>query len=200
MMTAQPDLFQNYDAISPAEVDGLRYIPDFVASTEASELINTIDQQPWLTDLKRRVQHYGWKYDYQAQKIDTSMKLGPLPKWLSIYCKQLLEQGHFSIMPDQVIVNEYQPGQGISPHIDCVPCFGETIASLSFGSACVMELTHPNCLKVSQPLESNSLLVLSGDARYKWKHSIPTRKTDRYNGQTIVRSRRVSLTFRNVIV
>lgn len=103
-------------------------------------------------------------------------------------------------MPDQIIINEYQSGQGISTHIDCVPCFSNTIASLSLGSPCVMDFAHSETGKKSSLLlEPRSLLVLSGDARYLWQHSIAGRKTDRFNGQTIQRTRRISLTFRKVL-
>ena len=37
-------------------------------------------------------------------------------------------------------VNEYLPGQGIAQHVDCVPCFGGTVASLSLLSPCTMRL------------------------------------------------------------
>jgi hypothetical protein len=49
-------------------------------------------------------------------------------------------------------------------------------------------------------LEQGSLLILADDARYKWRHAIPGRKNDRVDGQVIRRGRRVSLTFRTVIV
>ncbi len=39
---------------------------------------------------------------------------------------------------DQLIVNEYQPGQGISPHIDNKTLFSDIIVSLSLGSNAVM--------------------------------------------------------------
>jgi alkylated DNA repair dioxygenase AlkB len=45
-------------------------------------------------------------------------------------------------------------------------------------------------------LESRSLLILTCDARYKWKHGIALRKSD--NG--VKRQRRISLTFRKVIL
>jgi alkylated DNA repair dioxygenase AlkB len=114
---------------------------------------------------------------------------------------RLQQAGLFDETPDQIIVNEYQPGQGISAHIDCVPCFADTIASLSLGSSCVMDFTHSKTGdKSSLLLEPRSLLVLTGDARYVWQHAIAGRKTDRHNGQIIQRARRVSLTFRKVIV
>jgi hypothetical protein len=179
-------------------ISGLTYIPNYITPIQETELLNIIDKQPWLTDLKRRVQHYGWKYDYKSRNITSEQKLGPLPTWLQNYCNKLHQDGLFLKAPDQLIINEYQPGQGISAHMDTLH-FENTIASLSLGSSCIMEFTN-NENKVPVLLEPCSLVVLSCDARYKWKHAIPARKTDKYNGQIINRSRRVSLTFRNVII
>eukprot|EP00899_Mesostigma_viride_P012474 jgi/Mesvir1/21227/Mv06663-RA.1 len=48
-------------------------------------------------------------------------------------------------------------------------------------------------------LPPRSLLVLSGEARYRWQHYIPHRKADTINGVVVPRSpRRVSLTFRSI--
>lgn len=197
----QTSLFPTESVPSQERIEGLAYIPDFITPAEEAALIETIDQQQWLTDLKRRVQHYGWKYDYTARRVDKSMRLGPLPDWLMDYCQRLYNDGYFPKLPDQVIINEYRPGQGIAPHVDCVPCFEETIASLSLGSPCVMEFTHSTASeKVTHLLEPSSLLIFSGAARYQWKHGIAARKVDRCEGQITQRSRRISLTFRNVII
>ncbi|NET71462.1 MAG: alpha-ketoglutarate-dependent dioxygenase AlkB [Sphaerospermopsis sp. SIO1G2] len=134
------------------------------------------------------------------ERKTSPMTLGPLPDWLMDYCQRLYTDGHFPKIPDQVIINEYQPRQGIAPHIDCVSCFEETIASLSIGSACVMEFTNPiTGEKIDHLLEPCSLLIFSGDARYQWKHGIAARKSDKHQGQVIQRGRRISLTFRNII-
>lgn len=180
-------------------ISGRAYIPDFIDSTTESALIKTIDAQPWITELKRRVQHYGWRYDYKARSVTNDLRIGALPDWLQPYAVRLQQTGYFSEIPDQVIINEYQPGQGISAHIDCVPCFFETIASLSLGSPCVMDFAHSDTGKKSSLLlEPCSLLVLTDDARYLWQHGIAGRKADRYNGQIIMRKRRISMTFRKV--
>lgn len=182
-------------------VSGLTLIPEYITPEQETELLSIIDQQHWLADLKRRVQHYGWRYDYKARAVDLSMKLGELPKWLARYSEKLSSEGLFPTPPDQVIINEYQSGQGIASHIDCVPCFEETIASLSLGSPCVMDFTHNKTQeKIPLLLEPRSLIILKGAARYRWQHSIKPRKTDRLNGTEIRRGRRLSLTFRNVIV
>lgn len=63
-----------------------------------------------------------------------------------------------------------------------------------------MEFTHSATgEKIAHMLEPCSLIILSGDARYKWKHGISSRKTDKYKGLIIQRGRRVSLTFRSII-
>jgi len=94
----------------PSVIPGLTYIPEYIDSLQEAELINIIDGQPWITDLKRRVQHYGYRYDYKARNITSDLQLGPLPDWLSHYCQKLHFGGLFPAGPDQVIINEYEPG------------------------------------------------------------------------------------------
>jgi alkylated DNA repair dioxygenase AlkB len=198
---SQMEFLEERDAPLFSSIPGLTYLPDFIDEQTEAELIRTIDTQPWITELKRRVQHYGYRYDYKARNVTPESYLGALPDWVSPYADQLRVGGAFPALPDQVIVNEYQPGQGIAPHIDCVPCFTDTIASLSLGSTCIMEFTHTETQqKIPMLLEPRSLVVLSGDARYRWQHSIPHRKTDRHDGQILSRGRRLSLTFRKVII
>ncbi len=180
------------------KIQGLCYIPAWISLSEEARLISIIDQQPWFSDLKRRVQHYGYRYDYKARNVTKDLYLGALPCWLQPVARELVSQGLFEAIPNQVIINEYLPGQGISPHTDCIPCFGKTIASLSLGSPCVMDFSK-DTEKYSVVLEPNSLLVLSDSARYEWQHGIAGRKTDKLDGQTTNRMRRLSLTFRNVI-
>lgn len=175
------------------DISGLTYIPDFIARVEESTLIAEIDEQPWLNDLKRRVQHYGYKYDYTARAVTDDAYLGALPDWIEPVAQNL------PFKPDQAIVNEYLPGQGISAHVDCVPCFDGTIASLSLGSGAVMQFTNGD-RKEEIYLEPRSLVTLSGPARYDWTHGIPARKSDMINGFKTQRGRRISLTFRTVIL
>jgi alkylated DNA repair dioxygenase AlkB len=163
------------------KIQGLTYTKNYITQEQEQFLISKIDEQPWLTDLKRRVQHYGYKYDYKARKITPDLKIGEVPGWLQI-------------LPnfDQVIINEYLCGQGITPHIDCIPCFDDIICSLSLLEPCEMILEQNN-LKYSIILEPRSLLTFQGEARYEWKHSIPQRKSN-------IKNRRVSITYRKVIV
>lgn len=176
---------------------GLQYIANFISRAQEDYLLERIDQQNWLSEISRRVQHYGYKYDYTSNIIDKNINLGDIPDWLSLLSKRLFAEEIFKRAPDQIIINEYLPGQGIRPHTDCIPCFEETICSLSLLSPCLMELAK-NEEKTSIYLENRSLLILSGPARFQWEHGISNRKYDIINGEKILRNRRVSITFRKI--
>lgn len=181
-------------------IKGLTCAPNFITKEEETRLLNTIDCQAWSTELKRRVQHYGYRYDYKARMIHDDSYLGPLPDWMGFLIRRLRNYGIFSEPANQAIINEYQPGQGIAAHVDCIPCFTDTIASLSLTSDCQMEFSHPESRrKMTMTLPRSSLLILQEDARYRWRHSIPPRKSDVVDGERIARQRRVSITFRRVI-
>lgn len=176
-------------------ISGLTYIPNYISVADEYDLIKLIDSQNWNLDLKRRTQHYGYKYDYTARSLDASYYLGEIPHWVDELCSKLHSDSIFIDKPDQVIINEYMPCQGIASHIDCVPCFACTICSLSLKSECVMDLSCGD-MKRRINLEPRSLLILKEDARYQWKHGIAARKSD--NG--VKRERRISVTFRKVIL
>jgi alkylated DNA repair dioxygenase AlkB len=180
-------------------VPGLRYIPDYLEEDEQTRLLAEIDRQPWLTNLKRRVQHYGYNYDYSRRSVDGSLYLGALPAWSVRLVERLTRDGWAAEPINQLIVNEYDPGQGIAAHIDHVPSFGNTILSASLGSPCLMTYTNIQTkAEVSLLLEPGSLIVMQDEARYEWKHGIAARKSDVHQGRRIIRGRRVSLTFRSV--
>ncbi|MEM9285980.1 MAG: alpha-ketoglutarate-dependent dioxygenase AlkB, partial [Pseudomonadota bacterium] len=125
--------------------------------------------------------------------------LGPLPTAFRFIILRIMPEELFQVEPNQIIVNEYLPGQGIAPHIDCLPCFAETIISLSLGSSCMMDFSKEGIQhKEHVVLEPRDLLILTGPARSTWRHGIAARKSDLINGVRRPRSRRVSLTLRVV--
>jgi alkylated DNA repair dioxygenase AlkB len=194
------DLFSEvvHQAETP-NIPGMAYYPNYIDALQETDLLKQIDQGTWQTDLKRRVQHYGYRYDYRARLASLDDDLGPLPSWVLNLVNRLWQEQIFDRAPDQVIVNEYVPGQGISAHIDCVPCFGPVVASLSLGGACMMEFSNSNQdQKAAVYLAPCSLLVLSGAARDQWRHEIKARKSDMIAGLKTPRLRRVSLTFRTM--
>lgn len=152
MTPTQLSFFQDY---TPS---GLVYLTEYLTGKQPEQLVAYVDATPWQTDFKRRVQHYGYRYDYKARRASKDDYLGPLPDWLAGIAEKLHRDGHFSAVPKQVIVNEYLPGQGIAAHIDCVLCFGEEIASISLLSGCTMQFAERNTTNIfDQYLEPNSL-------------------------------------------
>jgi alkylated DNA repair dioxygenase AlkB len=190
----------NLNAEATEQVPGLYYQSDHISPEQEQTLLDEIDQLPWRQDLKRRVQHYGYRYDYKARAVTADAWLGPLPAWLTPFAQGLAQNQGFNPEPDQVIVNEYLPGQGISRHVDCVPCFGPKIAIISLAAPITMILSHPGTGgRLEIWLEPRSLLLLAEDARFTWAHEIPARRSDRIGGTTVLRRRRLSVTFRRVI-
>ncbi|OGJ55840.1 hypothetical protein A3D88_01800 [Candidatus Peribacteria bacterium RIFCSPHIGHO2_02_FULL_52_16] len=200
-MPRQQELFGDFEREAPPAIPGLRYLPQYISQHYHDELLNVIDGQPWETGLTRRVQQYGWRYDYDNYTINPSDYLGPLPSWGKEIAERLVKEKHFTEEPDQLIVNEYIPGQGISGHRD-KRCFGETVASLSLGSQCMMDFYRGSVQRSPETallLEPNSMLILDAEARTQWGHGIKARKSDLVQGVRVLRTRRVSLTLRTVV-
>jgi alkylated DNA repair dioxygenase AlkB len=188
---------------SPSPVPGLRYFADWLPPDARRKMLARIDAAEWSAELRRRVQHYGHRYDYGRRSVraDPRVRTAPaLPSWARDQADRLVRAGLMAHPADQVIVNEYQPGQGISAHVDCVPCFGPVVAAISLGSGCVMDFTHPSDgTKVGVHLAPGSLCLMTGPARYEWRHAIAARKSDPGPGGRVPRGRRVSVTFRTVV-
>ena len=179
-------------------IEGLSLIPDFITVTEEKELLTYIDAQKWSSSIGRRVQQYGFEYSYAALN-KTPKPTNAIPDKLLAVAKRLTEQKLMPDLAEQLIVNEYTPGQGISPHFDHAVHFGAVISSVSLGSACVMDFKHRSTGETkSVVLEPRSALVLSGPSRYDWFHSIAKRRTDKIGTRVIQRGRRVSMTFRTM--
>lgn len=183
---------------APTPIDGLTLIPDFISVAEEARLLELIDAAPWSEELRRRVQHYGYRYDYRKRDLSREDYVGELPRWAQVLADRLVQYGIFDTAADQVIVNEYLPGQGIAPHIDRETCFGEVVASLSLASHTTMDFTR-RPLHVEVPLPPRSVVALRGDARHLWRHGITPRRVDRLGELALERKRRVSLTFRTTL-
>lgn len=120
----------------------------------------------------------------------------------------IMSPSHLDLPLTQMTANEYMAGQGIAPHTDTTTCFGPQIFILSCNAGITMtfrrnkktdnEASVDGSSKLSLWLPRRSLLIMSGESRFEWTHSIASRKLDNVNGELIQRKRRVSLTFRQV--
>jgi hypothetical protein len=64
-----------------ANIPGLYLLHDFITEQEEQQLLAAIDQQPWLQLSKRRVQHYGYRFEYTTRGVDLKEKAGAIPDW-----------------------------------------------------------------------------------------------------------------------
>lgn len=179
--------------------------------------VNLIEWNDEYSDLdsglkNRQVKHFGYEFCYDNNNVDASNPLKePIPSECSLIWKRLAnEYPNIGIIEgaQQLTVNKYNVGQGIPSHVDTHSAFTDKIISLSLANDIVMEFRKPDINNsnvysshVSVSLPRRSLLILSGESRYGWKHAIVSRRIDVVRNEdnyltTRQRSMRISYTFR----
>jgi alkylated DNA repair dioxygenase AlkB len=182
--------------VDAAPVPGLRYLPDYLDRDTQIRVLAEADSQPWQHSGGRSVQIYGYSYHHVKGGI---YRLGDLPAWALDVAARIHRDGLMPHLADQMIVNAYEAGAGISAHID-LSAFDDAIAAISLGSHCVMQFAEKASGREEELLiEPGSALVLSGEVRSRWTHAIPARTSDLWHNRELVRRRRVSLTFRRML-
>lgn len=183
---------------------------DFVSAEEEAMLLREIDSRQWETQLSRRTQHYGWRFEYTSKScvpisesipavfIEKVLKrLGTVPNMEIPWLRNALE-----VSSVQCTVNEYERGQGIAPHVDTHAAFDDGIIALSLGSGIGLRLkqakTSGDDRDYNLWLERRSLITYVDAARYAFMHGIVSRKGDLIDGKWMLRNRRVSITFRRL--
>ncbi|XP_044951305.1 alkylated DNA repair protein ALKBH8 homolog [Hordeum vulgare subsp. vulgare] len=205
-----------------AGVRGLWLCAAFLSPDEQSRLLAAIQREEWFSDAHNQAMRFGdlppWAVELSAlvreaicvgSVDDASVGTGwmnededacPLPSDL------LWREPLF----DQLIANTYKPGEGICAHVDLMR-FDDGIVIVSLESACVMRFSREGavcdtqkpgeseCTNVSVYLNPGSLVVMSGDARYHWKHEINRKPgAQLWNGRELEQQRRTSVTLRKL--
>lgn len=188
----QAQLFQVVPEPPKIEVPGFTLRHNYITPAEEQQLLAAVENGPWETDWRRRVQQYGVGYGATG---------GPhwvrdFPDWLLAFAARVHRDTQFERFPENSVINEYIPPLGIAPHRD-YPAFGPTIACVSLGSDVILDLIAADkSQRLPVHVPARSLWVLTGPARTRWLHGIAPRLNDIINGQRAPRSRRVSITFR----
>lgn len=187
---------------------GLTLLENFLSAETEASILRELAAAPypsfWETLNDRMVQHHGFAVRY-SNKLDTSsfFQLEDGRAELPTFCDSLLSnfyrQFPLKFKFDQLTINYYEPGQGIAPHVDSEEAFDEPLLIVSLSSTAVLEFKELDAVeaKVSRVvLPPRSMLLLMGDARYRYTHAIRPVKVDYVNGQMLYRTQRLSLTFR----
>ncbi|MBN3310003.1 ALKB6 dioxygenase, partial [Amia calva] len=149
-----------------------------------------------------------------------------LPDWLQKYAEKISDLGAFAgKTANHVLVNEYNPGEGIMPHEDG-PLYFPTVTTISLGSHTLLDFYHPistgqdneevpqteeNRFLLSLLVEPRSLLILRDDMYLRFLHGIRPVTQDTVTDKvanlhttgakardSLSRATRVSLTIRHV--
>jgi alkylated DNA repair dioxygenase AlkB len=166
--------------------DGFRYQPDAITADQERQLLERISELPFKAfefrgfEGKRRTVSYGWRYDFNHQKLQ---RADPVADFL-LPVRAIA--GQFAgLAPDaleQVTVIEYSPGSAIGWHKDR-PMFGDVLG-VSLGSATRFRFRRKSGSsweRAAQLVEPRSIYLLRGPARDEWEHSIPPVDTLRYS-------------------
>src|SRR5690554_7641906 len=123
-------------------VPGLLVYPDFIDRSMEDALIDEIGAQVWVVDYDRKLQYYGYRNELESP-YDLVKFPVPLPPLINSLADKIVEGKVLSSQPDQVIINEYLPGQGIRPHKDR-NYFENQICGVNLGSGCIMRFIKVN--------------------------------------------------------
>lgn len=189
------------------DLNGFYYIKNAISLELSKESLNFIDKQKWdsisSSSTGRKVQQYGYKYDYitrsdtDYEKIkDIPEELLPLRNIAIDNVNKLIPELSDKYILNQCIINKYEPGQGISAHIDKTT-FGPVITCFTLGSGTTITFSKyvdGKQIYIDKYVEPNSLYIMSGESRYEWKHQIKSVLKD----DGVRRRTRISVTFRTV--
>ena len=103
--TPSPPQLPSLSLVEVSSIPGLIYCPNFVSKEEEIALLTAIDAGEWDTTLKRRVQHFGLRYDYNAKSVVRSVPIEPLPSFCTQTVSRMEELNVFPSSPDQCIIN-----------------------------------------------------------------------------------------------
>ncbi|MBB3462822.1 alpha-ketoglutarate-dependent dioxygenase AlkB [Rhizobium sp. BK377] len=183
MVSAQGDLFA---AAAPALPEGFRYERDILPEADQLDLLREIPQLPLKPfdfhgfEGKRRVISYGWKYDFDTERVNRADDIPPF--LLGVRSLAAAFAGIESDQLQQALVTEYSPGAPIGWHKD-KKVFGRVVG-ISLLSPCTFRLRRRMGSKwerASIIAEPGSAYILAGPARCEWEHSIPPVDKLRYS-------------------
>jgi len=180
--------------------NGLRLIENFISPDTESRIINRLLLFEKSRLSKRSILQFGRKIDFATKSI--SSFVDDIPEELHPVLSKISELT--SEKYDQILINLYDPGDSFPSHVDDPIAYGDTICSLSLLSD--YNINFKNYIgdrtgdRFDMNLPRRSLLIMSGEARYNWKHGILPKTFDYCSDGSIrPRKSRISITCRKVI-
>ena len=197
------------DAAKPSMQDA-KSIPRLFMQENAFEEIelqaclDSINKSPgnWDTTAKRHKRDFGFELDRNGRIVGRAPPLpdacGPRSCYLIAMGQQLCPDVTQAAM-NQMSVNAYAPSVGIGAHVDDKG-LGEFVGIVSMGGGVTILFTSHGRRSPthSMYMPAHCALILTGDSRHKFAHSIDRVGADLVNGNVIPRSTRHSIVLRCV--
>ncbi|EFQ98042.1 hypothetical protein MGYG_01080 [Nannizzia gypsea CBS 118893] len=190
--------------------DAAYYVPNFISEGEEEILLNKIASVPapkWTQLSRRRLQTWP-----SALSKSNTLLASPLPEWLELPITSrfrdlciFTDSPHQS--PNHVLINEYQPGQGIMPHEDGAAYY-PIVATVSLAAPIILDIYDKRQSDLSAPepplvetqeavrgqrvprfrilQERRSLLVTTGNLYSDFLHGIAERVSDEDLGEDTI--------------
>jgi len=167
---------------------GFRVINGFVGANEQREIESWIRDNFFWTRRRQGSLPPAEEYPYDA----------PIPPWAEALGVRMTALGIFQSRPDHVLLRRYEHGVGVDPHVDNA-AYGPVVAGLTLESSRVFQLTRRSGgSRLEAMLLPGDLYVMSGAARFRWRHSIPARFEDAFRGVVFPRTGGFSVTWRHL--
>lgn len=200
-------------------IQGITVIKNVIGEDEEKLIVSLIDDpatpSPWVSSQSgRRKQDYGPKVNFRKQKVKLNGFNG-LPDYGHKLFRHVQKSAKVleNFIPVELCNLEYVPerGSAIDPHLDDDWLWGERLVTVNLISETRLTLSPVECshkdideqsdydennfdhsnynVEIEISLPARSLLVLYGDARYKWYHAIKREH---------IISRRIGITIREL--
>lgn len=189
MAASKRDVFTQDLFMSPKETGlpaGFAYKANAIDPAQERALLEEIAVLPFKAfefrgfEGKRRTVSYGWRYDFNHQKLQQAEPLADFLHPIREIGARFA--GLAPAVLEQVTVIEYSPGSAIGWHKDR-PMFGDVVG-VSLASPTRFRFRRRSGRaweRVSLLVEPRSIYLLRGPARDEWEHSIPPVETLRYS-------------------
>ena len=192
-----PQAFQQslFSSAPTLPTPGLHYREAFITPEEEQDLLARIATLPFENakyqqyTARRRVVSFGYGYDYSRHE---RLPAAPLPQWLAPFVERAA--GFIGVAPDefvQALIAEYAPGTPLGWHRD-VPDYEHVVGLSLLSPARLRFRRYPwrpeerDQIFALEPAP-RSAYALTGEARWRWQHSVPP-----------VKERRISITLRTL--
>ena len=151
-----------------------------ISVEEETELLNAlVEAENKGTEINNRI---GIRY---GNSIYGNTELEPIPNYLLNLCNKLIDKKILDVLPEDISINIYYPGNKMLPHIDKIDA-GPVITILSLLSDANLILSYGSKKEIVL-LPSRSVIQLKDKYRTHWKHSIEK-----------VNNKRISIVFRQI--